>query len=268
MCGRYSLCAPPKRIEDRFGATFATAFRPRYNAAPGQSLPVVTDSESGTLGGLEWGFVPPWADRRAEFGFINARAETVAEKPTFRTAFAGSGATGAADTGAVDEPGEVAVGRCLVPADGFYEWVDGDTGAGDGSSDGGRGDGGSQPYRVRFEDDRLFAMAGLWARWQPPTTQTGLDAFGDGPVDPDPDPVETFAVVTTEPNDLVADLHHRMAVILPREAETAWLRADADRALSLLEPYPAEGMSAYPVSEAVNDPSNDSPAVTERVETG
>jgi putative SOS response-associated peptidase YedK len=255
MCGRYSLFVPPDDIEERFGATFAGEFQPRYNAAPSQSLPVIADATSETIERMEWGFVPPWADNRSDFEFINARAETLGEKPTFREAFA------------QEEGGDLRVGRCLVPADGFYEWV--------GS------DGGKQPYRVTLADDEPFAMAGLWAEWRPPQTQTGLDAFGgetaetgdgttetgDGTPDTGSAVVETFTIVTTEPNDLVADLHHRMAVILPQGEERRWLRADREAASDLLGPYPSEKMRAYPVSDAVNDPSNDSPAVVEPLES-
>ncbi len=240
MCGRYSLFAPPEDIEERFDATFASAFEPRYNAAPSQSLPVVSDAAPGTIEPMEWGFVPPWADDRSDFGFINARAETLAEKPTFRDAFTGEDR--AADG--------LRAGRCLVPADGFYEWAD----TGDGK----------RPYRVTLADEDPFAMAGLWAEWRPDRTQTALDAFGGGNrPDADPETVSTFAIVTTQPNDIVADLHDRMSVILPPGAERRWLR-DGAGAADLLEPYPADETQVYPVSQSVNDPSNDSPAVTER----
>jgi len=239
MCGRYSLFAPPGDIEERFDATFADQFQPRYNAAPGQSLPVVADETRESIDEKEWGFVPPWADSKSDFGFINARAETLTEKPTFRDAFEQSSREG------------FQMGRCLVPADGFYEWVEGESG--------------KQPYRVRRADDGLFAMAGLWAQWQPPTTQTGLDAFGsDGTGGADPDVVETFTIVTTEPNDVVADLHHRMAVILPDGREREWLTGDVEDVSELLCPYDGE-LEAYPVSSAVNDPANDSPALVEPV---
>jgi putative SOS response-associated peptidase YedK len=237
MCGRYSLFAPPEDIEDRFDATFDFAFEPRYNAAPSQELPVVTGDEPETIQRMEWGLVPSWADDRSDFEFINARAETVREKRSFADAYESR--------------------RCLVPADGFYEWTD----LG--------GESGKQPYRVTVGDDELFAMAGLYERWTPPQTQTGLGDFGGGSEpDSDPDPVETFTVLTTEPNDTVADLHHRMAVILDRDEEETWLAGDPDEVESLLDPYPDEPMRTYPVSTAVNDPGNDTPAVLEAVEVG
>jgi len=251
MCGRYSLFAPPEDIEERFDATFADPFEPRYNATPRQSLPVVPDTAPETIERMEWGFVPPWAEDRSEFGFINARAETVAEKPTFRDAFKRVGNGRRDDAG--DNPRG---GRCLVPADGFYEWAGTDEG--------------KQPYRVTLAEERPFAMAGLWAEWQPQQTQTGLDAFGSGDVSEDsgPETVCTFTILTTEPNDLVADLHDRMSVILPRERERHWLTESPEDIRELLGPYPAGEMQAYPVSRAINDPSNDSPAVLERADTG
>ena len=239
MCGRYSLFTPPEEFEDRFDVTVET-YEPRYNAAPGQSLPVITDRDETTVTRMEWGLVPSWADERD--GQINARGETVNEKPTFREAFAGS-------------EGDLAAGRGLVPADGFYEWVD----------EGGT----SQPYRVRLTGDRPFAMAGLWSQWRPETTQTGLSAFGGGDSPAaEPDIVETFTVVTTEPNSVVGDLHHRMAVILPPEDEQRWLSADPGEAQDLLDPYPGAEMEAYPVSPAVGDPANDSPALVEPLDGG
>ncbi|GAB3677388.1 SOS response-associated peptidase [Halopiger thermotolerans] len=239
MCGRYTLTLERDAFEDRFDVTVDDSvgeFEPRYNAAPGQELPVITDDAPETVQQLEWGLVPSWADDDSG-GMINARAETVDEKPSFREAYEQR--------------------RCLVPADGFYEWVE--------TSDG------KQPYRVALEDDRPFAMAGLWERWEPDdgTTQAGLDAFGGGLEDDSEDDgaLETFTILTAEPNDLVADLHHRMAVILEPDREREWLTADDPKAAGLLEPYPADEMRAYPVSTAVNDPSNDEPSLLEPLET-
>ena len=229
MCGRYTLVLERDDLEERFDARFDEPFAPTYNAAPGQRLPVITGEEPETIRRLEWGLVPSWADDDTG-GIINARAETVAEKPSFRAAYERR--------------------RCLVPADGFYEWVE--------------TDGGKQPYRVAFEDERPFAMAGLWERWEPETTQSGLDAFGGG-LEGDDGPLETFTVVTTEPNELVGELHHRMAVILDADDERRWLTGDDPR--DLLEPYPADDMRAYPVSAAVNDPSNDDPSLVEPLES-
>jgi len=232
MCGRYTLTVDGDDLEARFDARLSdSGFDPRYNMAPGQELPVITNEDPEAFRRLEWGLVPSWADDDGG-GLINARAESVDEKPSFREAYERR--------------------RCLVPADGFYEWVETEDG--------------KRPYRVAFEDDRPFAMAGLWERWEPDATQTGLDSFGGG-LDggTETGPLETFTIVTTEPNDLVADLHHRMAVILDPDDERRWLSGEAGR--ELLEPRSADGMTAYPVSTAVNDPATDEPSLVEPVET-
>jgi putative SOS response-associated peptidase YedK len=242
MCGRYSLFAPQGDVVDLVDAVPETDLEPRYNMAPGETLPVVRDAASDTIEFRPWGFVPHWADNDSD-GLINARAETVAEKPSFRDAFEQT-----------HEDGGPQAGRCLVPADGFYEWVD------DGE--------GKQPYRVTRTDGRPFAMAGLWATWETEVEQVGLDAFGDGSPTPETRREVTFTVVTTEPNDLIADLHHRMAVILDDDEHREWLSAAPADARELLDPYPADEMRAYPVSEAVNDPSNDAPVVAEPLDSG
>ncbi|TYT61180.1 SOS response-associated peptidase [Natrialba swarupiae] len=250
MCGRYSLFTPPDDLEDRFGASFDWTVSPRYNAAPSQRLPVITDETPETFERFEWGLVPEWADDSD--GIINARAETIDEKPSFRDAYRGRSPSAADSGGSLETP---AAGRCLVPADGFYEWVE--------TPDGNR------PYRVAFENDRPFAMAGLWTRREPTSdaTQTGLDAFGGGAdlEDETGGPLETFTVVTTEPNDLVADLHGRMAVILKPDDERRWLTGDDPR--DVLAPYPDDELRAYPVSTAVNDPSVDDRSLIDPIET-
>lgn len=225
MCGRYSLFTGTDELETRFDADFR-AHEPTYNCAPGEELPVITNERPDEARRLEWGLTPSWADERQ--GHINARAETVDEKPAFEAAYESR--------------------RCLVPADGFYEWVE--------------QEGSKQPYRVAFEDDRPFAMAGLYERWTPPTTQTGLGDFGGGALTEE-EPVESFTVLTTEPNDLVADLHHRMAVILDPETEETWLHGTPEEAAELLEPHPATAMTAYPVSTRVNAAGNDGPGLIE-----
>ena len=228
MCGRYSLFAPPDELEARFDATFTFDFEPRYNAAPSQELPVITGDAPDVIQRLRWGLVPRWADDDTD-GHINARAETVAEKPAFADAYERR--------------------RCLVLADGFYEWTETEHG--------------KQPYRVARVDDEPFAMAGLWERWTPDTLQTGLGEFGtDGPSGA-VDPVETFTVITTEPNEVVEPLHHRMAVILDRDEETRWLDGEAVP----LDPWPGDSLRAYPVSTAVNNPANDGPELIREVDS-
>lgn len=211
MCGRTSLFVPPDRIAGRFTVSVPEAYRPRYNIAPHDDLAVVRNDARGTLRLHEWGLVPHWADDDHR-GFVNARAETVEEKPSFGEA--------------------VAERRCLVIADGFYEWQERTTG--------------KQPFRVEREDGEPFAMAGLF------------EPRADGPT--------TVTVVTTEPNEVVEPLHDRMAVILAPDEEAAWLDADdPDERAVLLGTPPADGLHAYPVSTAIDDPAAEGPALVEPV---
>jgi len=172
---------------------------------------VIADEDPTVATRMEWGLTPSWADE--SFDLINARAETVSEKRSFADAFERR--------------------RCLVPADGFYEWVDG----GGPDSDVNRGGGGTTPTASPSGTIDCSRWRGSTSGWEPPepeTTQTGLGAFGGGAgEDDDSDdgggPIETFTIVTTEPNDLVADLHHRMAVILEPDEEATWLRGAPTR---------------------------------------
>ena len=221
MCGRYTLFTPQEALVERFDAEPHEPLEPRYNCAPGQELPVITSDEPGQIQRFTWGLTPSWADEKQ--GLINARSETVREKRSFADAYESR--------------------RCLVPADGFYEWAD----LGDGK----------QPYRVAFADDRPFAMAGLWERWEPPTQQLGLDSFGDNGDSDDPEPLETFTVITTEPNEMISELHHRMAVVLAPDEEETWLHGDPDAVADLLDPHPDNELEYFRVSERVNSPAND-----------
>lgn len=212
MCGRTSLFVPPERIAERFAVTVPEELRPRYNIAPREEIAVVRNDAPGALRLHEWGLVPRWADDGHE-GFINARSETVEEKPSFREA--------------------AAERRCLVVADGFYEWHQRTTG--------------KQPFRVEREDREPFAMAGLY--------------------EPREESPATVTVVTTEPNEVVEPLHDRMAVILEPDEEDAWLDADdADRRAALLDAPPAEDLHAYPVSTAASDPAAEGPELVEPVD--
>lgn len=232
MCGRYSLFTPPRDLAERFDLDGVPDLEPRYNCAPGQALPVIRSDAPASLTATEWGLVPGWADDDFD-GIVNARAETVDEKPSFREAYASR--------------------RCLVPADGFYEWTDAD-------------DGSRRPYRVAFGDDRSFAMAGIWERREVVDEQTGLDAFAEGgEAGPETRTVETFTILTTEPNDVVAELHDRMAVVLHPEHEREWLAGDVG-VETVAEPYPSDELRAYPVSTRVNSPANDAPDLVEPVE--
>lgn len=250
MCGRYTLTVEAGDLAERFGVHVPERYEPRYNAAPRQSLPVIRtgvdvvdehdDGTRATDGGrerelafYEWGLVPSWVDDPDDAHRpINARAETVREKRSFRSAFERR--------------------RCLVPADGFYEWTE--------------ENGAKQPYRITRGDDGVFAMAGLYEVWEGEVAQASLGAFGnDGDADDRRRRVETFTILTTDPNDVVGELHDRMAVVLDPEDEATWLRGSPSAAAALLEPYDGS-MRAYPVSTAVNSPANESPGLVEPLE--
>jgi putative SOS response-associated peptidase YedK len=217
MCGRFTLTADPGVVARRFGAPplQGGGTSPRYNVAPAQTVITVTDDGRRQLELMRWGLIPAWAkDPAIGSRLINARAETLAEKPAFRAAFRRR--------------------RCLIPADGFYEWTAGPEGK-------------RRPMRIRLTSGQPFAFAGLWDEWRP--------ADG-GP------PIRTCTIITCAPNELMATLHHRMPVILTPEAEAVWLDpsiTDPERLLPLLVPYPADQMVAYPVSPLVNSPAHDSP---------
>jgi len=216
MCGRTSLFASPPVLEERFDVTVTEEYEPRYNVAPETPIAMIRDDAPETLDHLHWGFVPAWADDPAEWnGLINARAESIDEKPAFREAY--------------EER------RCLVVADGFYEWQD-------------RTDG-TQPFRVERADGEPFAMAGVWSRWE------GEDRA-----------VESAAILTTEPNDLMEPLHHRMPVIFDADDERDWLDDEPPSKDDLLDPHSGDGFEKYPISTAVNDPTNDSPELIEPVD--
>jgi putative SOS response-associated peptidase YedK len=221
MCGRYSLIVDASVLAGVFEIDPPKILRPRFNIAPTQTIPIVRAGREQPREWAEvrWGLVPSWAkDPKIGARMINARGETVAEKPSFRSA--------------------VKTRRCLIPADGFYEWV--------------KTDGGKQPHYIHFTDGRAFAFAGLWERWH---------KGGDEPLD-------TCTIITTTPNDIVAGLHDRMPVILPPEVFAEWLEPQplAPECLQdLLVPYPPDGMETYPVSTHVNKPANDDPECVVRV---
>ena len=225
MCGRYTLRVTGEELAERFDATPRVDFEPTYNAAPGQELPVVRSGGSEDEGGgalaveaLRWGLVPSWADERGD-GHINARAETVAEKPSFADAYEKR--------------------RCLVPADGFYEWTD------------------KGPWYVEF--DGVVALAGVWERWVPEKRQAGLDSFGDSK-EVGREELESYAVLTTEPNEEVSRLHHRMAAVLAPEDEGGWV----DGSVGADELGPRElDVDIRRVSERVNSPENDDASLVE-----
>jgi putative SOS response-associated peptidase YedK len=213
MCGRFQLSVKGKQISERFNVeVFDEFYRPNYNAAPGQKLPLITNEAKHELSYFKWGLIPFWAkDPRIGYKLINTRSETIQEKPSFRNAFARR--------------------RCLIPANGFYEWTK---------------DPDKTPYRIFLKSEDLFAMAGIWEVWKD----------GEGK------PVHTFSVITTTPNTLMQKIHDRMPVILPRELEMAWLRENDTGVLkSMLRPFDEKLMACYPVSKRVNTPANNDEAL-------
>ncbi len=216
MCGRYTLATPVGRLAEEFGFdSSSTEFRTSYNVAPTRQVPVVL-AEGGKrrLEMLRWGLVPSWADDPGIGArMINASSETAPEKPSFRRAFRDR--------------------RCLIPADGFYEWK--------------RENGGKQPYYFRMQGGRPFAFAGLWESW----TKDGE--------------IRSCAILTTAANEVVAGIHDRMPVILPSRHYEAWLdpEAERDELNDLLVPYPGDDLETYPVSRFVNSPGNDDPRCIE-----
>lgn len=223
MCGRYSITTVPEAMRTlfRFDGPLLN-LPPRYNVAPTQDAPVVVRAPEGgrQLTMMRWGLVPSWSKEgpSARFSMHNARAETVAEKPAYRSAFRDR--------------------RCLVPADGYYEWEK-------------RPDG-RQPYRYTMSDGSTFAFAGLWDRWKRP----------DGTM------LSSFTIIVTEANALAAQVHDRMPVILDRDGMDAWM-TDSSLAdlLALLKPFPADRMAATPVSRQLNKATNEGPELIEPVST-
>lgn len=215
MCGRFTVVVTMDELIRRYLTEQPTARynTPRYNIAPMQEVwAVIHDGVKNRLGELRWGLVPSWAkDDKIGSKTINARAETLLERASFKTL--------------------VGRKRALIPADGFYEWK--------------KSGNMKQPMRITLKDDALFSMAGLYDTWQAP----------------DGSRLSTCTIITTTPNDLMADIHDRMPVILHPEDEAFWLdrsNSDIDALTALLKPYPADKMRAYPVSPIVGNVKNDS----------
>ncbi len=218
MCGRYSQGVDVTKLMDRFGVVIGKnliSLPKRYNIAPAQNAPVIIyQQQEHHLALFRWGLIPSWA-KNSSIGnrMINARAESISEKPSFRKPFRRS--------------------RCLVPADGFYEWkLD-------------PKQKGKIPYRVVLKSGEPFAFAGLWEAWR----------------DPEGKEVKTFTIITTDANQVLKPIHDRMPVILKPEDEDIWLNPETnvDMLSKMLSPYPDEKIEAYPVSKFVNSPRNDTP---------
>jgi putative SOS response-associated peptidase YedK len=216
MCGRFTLRTPVKDLVEVFQLLHDVELSARYNIAPTQPVAVVRQVERHReLSMMRWGLVPSWSkDPKAGPPLINARADTVATKPSFRSAFKSR--------------------RCLIPADGFFEWQK-------------TGEKAKQPFYIRLAKDHAFAFAGLWERWEGPGSSV----------------VESCVIITTDANDALRPLHDRMPVILPDDEYDRWLDPKCDdpsKLGELLKPYPSEAMTAFPVSTLVNSPRNESAA--------
>jgi putative SOS response-associated peptidase YedK len=198
--------------EFQVGVVSDQLFLPRFNVAPTQDIPVIRDTDSGReLTWMRWGFIPPWAkDPKSGPLLLNARAETASEKPAFRSAFK--------------------TARCLIPADGFYEWK--------------KTNGRKQPYLIHRADGKPFGFAGLWSRWKD---------------------IESCTILTTNANELVRDMHDRMPVILAQSDYATWLNPDSVDLTGLLKPFPATEMTAVAVNPIVNNARNEVPECIEPI---
>lgn len=221
MCGRYTLKTPVKEMAEALALDEFPSLLPRYNIVPTQTVAVVRvlpESQKRRLDLLRWGLIPSWVKDPKTLGsdLINAKSETMAEKPSFRAAFRRR--------------------RCLIPADGFYEW----------KKEGGR----KQPVYICMKDRGPFAFAGLWERWESEEKQA----------------IESCTLLTTEPNEMMQPIHNRMPVILGRKDYDLWLDPDVqqpDKLRPLLRPFPSEPMTCYAVNLRVNNPQYDDPLCLE-----
>jgi putative SOS response-associated peptidase YedK len=217
MCGRFTLRTRSASLIEQFGGAPPPELGLRYNIAPTQMVAIVRSAPDTSVRQwqmVRWGLIPSWA-KDASIGnrMINARAESIADKPSFRTAFRRR--------------------RCLIPADGYFEWQK--TGSA------------KQPYYIRLDDDRPFAMAGLWERWLNPATN---------------EPLQSCTIITTQANPLTQPIHDRMPVILDMADYEIWLdpqMQDPERLGILLRPFEGSSLRADPVETYVNSPRNDDP---------
>ncbi len=214
MCGRYRLSRRKQLVEEYFDSAGEEDWKPRYNVAPTQPVPIIRQNSKEPrreTSLFRWGLVPWWAkDSSGAAGMINARLETAATKPAFRDAFK--------------------LRRCLIPADGFYEWR--------------KSGKEKQPYCFEVRDGELFAFAGIWGRWKDPSGQI----------------LETCSILTTTPNALTAVVHDRMPVILDSDNYDLWLdprMKDVTAVTEMLKPYDARFMRSFPVSNRINHAAND-----------
>ncbi len=215
MCGRYSLSKSKIELEERFQAEMLPDFKPRYNVAPTQLVPVITSQSPKGFSFFYWGITPDFGKNKpVAQKLINARAESVNDKVSFKSSFEKR--------------------RCLIPADGFYEWKK-------------LGKKTKIPYRFTLKEDELFAFAGIWEEYE--TVNGEIQ--------------HTFLILTTGPNDIVSEIHDRMPVILNRQMEKKWLDnyTSESELLAMFQPYPSDQMLSYTVSPLVNSVENDVPSI-------
>jgi putative SOS response-associated peptidase YedK len=220
MCGRFTRSQNIPAIAQEFGITLTTCdLGPSYNIAPTQKVAVIITEGVKQLVPVRWGLVPSWAkDVSVGNKMINARAETITEKASYRNAFKKR--------------------RCLVIADGFYEWQN--------------VEGTKRPVYIKLKSGKPFGFAGIYEKWNSPEGEE----------------ITTCTIITTAANELMKPIHERMPVILPKEHEDEWLdpaTEDRERLVELLKPYPADQMEAYPVSRRVNSPQSNSPDCIKRL---
>jgi putative SOS response-associated peptidase YedK len=225
MCGRFRLGKGKEALKEYFGAQGNVDWSPRYNIAPTDRIPTVRQDRKQPvreLSLMRWGLIPCWSkDASGAAGMINARAESAATKPAFRDALKAR--------------------RCLIPADGFYEWK--------------KLAKSKQPYCLTLRDESIFAFAGIWDRWKAP----------------DGNSIETCAILTGPPNELAATVHDRMPIILPADNYDLWLDpgfTNAKEVAEMLKPLPAGLMKSFPVSTRVNAVKNDDPGCAEPLQEG
>jgi len=218
MCGRFSLITVGEFLSDRFKVEVDDRVQARYNIAPSTDIPIITNDESSKITMARWGLVPTWAkDQSIGYKMINARAETVAEKSAYRVPFRKH--------------------RCLIPADGFYEWK--------------KANGKKIPYRIIMKDKDLFAFAGLFDIWHHNEIE-----------------IISCTIITTSPNKVVAPIHDRMPVILSRDNEMKWLAEENETRLQeMLRPYPPDDMDSIRISEFINTPGNEGEEVVKPVKS-
>jgi putative SOS response-associated peptidase YedK len=224
MCGRYRLSRRKQIVEEYFDCVSEEEdWAPRYNIAPTQPIPVIRQHSKEPVRELSlvrWGLIPSWAkDSSSAARMINARSETASMKPAFRDAFK--------------------FRRCLIPADGFYEWM--------------RTGKAKQPFCFEVNDGQLFAFAGIWDRWK----------------DPSGNWMKTCSILTTTPNTVTSVVHDRMPVILDPDGYDVWLdpgMTKVEAAAELLKPYEAQRMRGFPISTRINHVANDDEACSRRIE--